>query len=300
MAPHSSTLAWKIPWTEGPGGLQSMGSLGVGHDWATSLSLSCTGEGNGNPLQCSCLENPRDGEPGGLPSMGSHRVGHNWNDSAVVAAKSRASMVKPRLQFRRPQFISWIGKIPWRRDRLPNPVVLGFPGGSVGKESACNVGDLGSSPGLGRSPGGGHGNPLASMGFPGGSDGKESACNAGDLGSIPGLGRSLEKGTATQTSILAWRIPWTEEPGRLQSIGLQKAGHDWATFTSAKSTLALCKNEEGRLEEMADSQCRAGKVNRHWAPSCARKCSKSDVNMLRRYWGQLAGVSQGESEHQNK
>ena len=63
MAPHSSTLAWKIPWTEEPGGLQSMGSWRVGHDWATSLSLSlsCIGEGNGNPLQCSCLENPRDG-----------------------------------------------------------------------------------------------------------------------------------------------------------------------------------------------------------------------------------------------
>ena len=61
MAPHSSTLAWKIPWTEGPGGLQSMGSWRVGHDWATSLSLSCMGEGNGNPLQCSYLENPRDG-----------------------------------------------------------------------------------------------------------------------------------------------------------------------------------------------------------------------------------------------
>ena len=59
MAPHSSTLAWKIPWTEEPGGLQSMGSLRVGHDCATSLS--CIGEGNGNPLQCSCLENPRDG-----------------------------------------------------------------------------------------------------------------------------------------------------------------------------------------------------------------------------------------------
>ena len=61
MAPHSSTLAWKIPWTEEPGGLQSMGSLRVGHDSATLLSLSCIGEGNGNPLQCSCLENPRDG-----------------------------------------------------------------------------------------------------------------------------------------------------------------------------------------------------------------------------------------------
>ena len=111
MAPYSSTLAWNIPWMEEPGRLQSMGSLRVGHDWATSLSLftimhrrrkwqptpvllpeishglrsligyspldreesdmterlhfhlslSCIGEGNGNPLQCSCLENPRDG-----------------------------------------------------------------------------------------------------------------------------------------------------------------------------------------------------------------------------------------------
>ena len=60
MAPHFSTLAWQIPWMEEPGRLQSMGSLGVGHDWETSLSLSCIGEGNCDPLQCSCLENPRD------------------------------------------------------------------------------------------------------------------------------------------------------------------------------------------------------------------------------------------------
>ena len=53
-----------------------------------------------------------------------------------------------------------VGKIPWKRDRLSTPVFLGFPGGSEGKESTCNVGDLGSIPGLGRSPGGGHGNPL--------------------------------------------------------------------------------------------------------------------------------------------
>ena len=64
MATHSSTLAWKIPWMEEPGRLQTMGSLRVRHDWVTSLpfSLSCTGEGNGNPLQCSCLQNP--GEEG--------------------------------------------------------------------------------------------------------------------------------------------------------------------------------------------------------------------------------------------
>ena len=59
MAPHSSTLSWKIQWMEEPGRLESMGSLRVRHNWATSLSL--IGEGNGNPLQCSCLENPRDG-----------------------------------------------------------------------------------------------------------------------------------------------------------------------------------------------------------------------------------------------
>ena len=62
MAPHSSTLAWKIPWAEEPGGLQSMESLES--DTTARLhfhfSLSCIGEGNGNPLQCSCLENPRD------------------------------------------------------------------------------------------------------------------------------------------------------------------------------------------------------------------------------------------------
>ena len=53
-----------------------------------------------------------------------------------------------------------VGKIPWRRDRLPSPVFLGFPGGSGGKESTYNVGDLGSIPGLGRARGGGHDKPL--------------------------------------------------------------------------------------------------------------------------------------------
>ena len=67
MAPHSSTLAWKIPWMEEPGGLQSMGSLSrtrlsdFTFTFHFHFSLSCIGEGNGNPLQCSCLENPRDG-----------------------------------------------------------------------------------------------------------------------------------------------------------------------------------------------------------------------------------------------
>ena len=63
-------------------------------------------------------------------------------------------------------------------------------------------------------------------GFPGGSDDIESACNAGELGSTPGQVDPLEKETAAHSSILAWRTPWTEEPGGLQSVGLQRVGHD--------------------------------------------------------------------------
>ena len=58
---------------------------------------------------------------------------------------------------------------------------------------------------------------------------KNPLANAGDVrdtGSIPGLGRSLEEGMATHSSILAWRISWTEEPGGLQSTGPQRGGHD--------------------------------------------------------------------------
>ena len=62
--------------------------------------------------------------------------------------------------------------------------------------------------------------------YPGHSDGKESACNTGDPGLIPGSGDPLEKGMATHSSILAWRIPWTEELGRLQSTGSERFGHD--------------------------------------------------------------------------
>ena len=97
MATHYSTLAWKIPWTEEPGRLQSMGSRRVGHNGVTSLSLFTflhwrrkwqptpvflPGEsrGRGSLVGCSPWE------PGGLPSMGLHRVGHDWSDLAAAAA----------------------------------------------------------------------------------------------------------------------------------------------------------------------------------------------------------------------
>ena len=130
MAPHSSTLAWKIPWTEEPGRLQSMASLSVRHDWATSLhfhalekemathsivlawripgmgepgglpskrcpgvrfyhfhfSLSCIGEGNGNSLHCSCLENPTDGGAWWAAVYGVALSQTDWSDLAAAAA----------------------------------------------------------------------------------------------------------------------------------------------------------------------------------------------------------------------
>ena len=82
--------------------------------------------------------------------------------------ESSVSVGRICLQCRRPRLNSWVRKIHWRRDKLPTPVFLGCPCGSADKESACN---------------------------------------AGDLGLIPGWEDPLEKGKATHSSILAWRIP---------------------------------------------------------------------------------------------
>ena len=66
--------------------------------------------------------------------------------------------------------------------------------------------------------------------------GEESACNAGDMGSIPGSGRSPEKGMATHSSILAWKIPWTEEPDGLQSMGVAKSQTQLNDFHTSVAT----------------------------------------------------------------
>ena len=93
---------------------------------------------------------------------------------------------KIHLHCRRPQFNSWIRKIPWRRDRLPTPVFLGFPGGPDGKESACNIGDLGLIPAL----------------------------NSW-VGKIP-----WRRAWQPPPVFLPGESPWTEEPGGLQSMRL--------------------------------------------------------------------------------
>ena len=68
---------------------------------------------------------------------------YSWASLVALLVKNPPAMQETPVD-------SWVGKVPWRRDRLPNPVFLGFPRSSVGKESACNVGDLGLIPGLGR------------------------------------------------------------------------------------------------------------------------------------------------------
>ena len=154
MAPHSSTLAWKIPWTEKPGGLQSMGTLDMTERLHFHFSLLCIGEGNGNPLQCSCLENPRDsgawwaavyGVTQGRTRLKRFSSSSSHSINIFLMPLFEASLVThmpknlPAVQETQVQYLGW--KEPW------------------------------------------------------------------------------EKGMATHSSILVWKIPWTEEPARLQSMG---------------------------------------------------------------------------------
>ena len=105
MASHSSTLAWKIPWMEEPGKLQSMGSLRVGQTERLHFhfSLSCIGEGNGNPLQCSCLENPRDGGACGAAVYG---VTQNWIWLKWLSSSSSSSSLSKEASIKIPKVLS--------------------------------------------------------------------------------------------------------------------------------------------------------------------------------------------------
>ena len=94
MAPHSSTLDWQIPWMKEPDRLKSVGSLRVGHDWATSLSLFTFmhWRRKWQPIVLA-WGIPGTGEPGGLLSVGSHRVGHDWINLAAAAAMGPDAMI---------------------------------------------------------------------------------------------------------------------------------------------------------------------------------------------------------------
>ena len=114
-APHSSTLAWKLPWTEEPGGLQSMGLLS--QTWQRPhfhFSLSCIGEGNGNPLQCSCLENPRVGG-----ALWAAIYGVAQSQTRLTRLSSSSSSKESTCQCKRHSLDPWVGRNPWRRKWQP-------------------------------------------------------------------------------------------------------------------------------------------------------------------------------------
>ena len=177
IATHSSTLAWKIPWMEEPGRLQSMGSLRV-QAWLSIFTFTfhfhALAKEMATHSSSLAWRIPGMEEPGGLPSMGSHRVRHDWSDLAAAAAfNKKVSKFSIGPQHMK---VTWI-LFNWQvtgtiinlfeglkwvspSNRLS---FIGFPHGSVVKNPLANAGeaeDSGSIPGSGKSTGGGNGNPL--------------------------------------------------------------------------------------------------------------------------------------------
>ena len=133
-----------------------------------------------------------------------------------------SSLLSPRVR----QFCSVVTHKGGKLESCLTCLILVFLDGSASKECACDAGDtggLGSIPGLGRSPGGGD--------FPVAQTVKNLPVRQETRVWSLGWGVPLEKGIAIHSSILAWRILWTEKPGGLQSVGSQRVGHDWATNT---------------------------------------------------------------------
>ena len=129
--------------------------------WVQSLGWEDTLEkGKSTQTYYSGLENSKDyivhGVAKSLASLSDFHF--HWIPVAQLLKNPLAMQETPR-------FNSWVRKIPWRRDRPPSPIFLGFSCGSAGKESACKAGNLGSTPGLARSPGEGKGYPLQYSGL---------------------------------------------------------------------------------------------------------------------------------------
>ena len=152
MAPHSSTLAWKIPWMEEPGRLQSMGLLRERLHF--QFSLSCIGEGNGNLLQCSCLENLRGG---GVWWADVYGIAQSWTRLKRLSSSSSSYLEIEVI-------IRPIAKSIWYFHKKANKyhciANMYFLVGSVVKNLLANAWDAGLIPGLERSPGEGNGKPL--------------------------------------------------------------------------------------------------------------------------------------------
>ena len=162
MAPHSSTLAWKIPWTEEPGRLYVVHGVAKSRtrlsDFTFTFHFPALEKEMATHSSVLAWRIPGTGEPSGLPPMGSHRIGHDWSDLAAAALHIGASLVAQMVK------------------RL------------------CEVQET----------------RVWSLGWE----------------------DPLEKEMAAHSSTLAWKVPRTEEPGRLQFMGLQRVGQDWVTSLS--------------------------------------------------------------------
>ena len=237
-----STLAWKIPWTEGPGRLQSMRSLGVRHDWATSLSLF-TFMHRRRKWQPTPVFLPGESQGWRAWWAAIYGIAQSWirlkplSSSSSSILKSPSSPIEllfssvllmfapcvldlwhscwmdPFINIECPSLSPitvWLYNHVLRQSCLIHcnfilNNILGFPGSSASKESACNAGDPGS---IARLP-----TPVF-LGFPGGSDGKESGLQCGRLG-FDSWGRAWQPTPA----FLPGESPWTEEPSGLPSTG---------------------------------------------------------------------------------
>ena len=154
MAPHSSTLAWKIPWMEEPGRLQSMGSLRVGQDWATSLSLFTFMHWR-RKWQLTPVFLPGESQGWGI-LVGCCLWGRTESDTTEVTQQQRLSY-----EIWHCVYVESKKKKMYKWTCLQKAVLSwGLPCGSDGKESACSAGDLHLIPGWEKSPGEGNGSPL--------------------------------------------------------------------------------------------------------------------------------------------
>ena len=201
MAPHSSTFAWKIPWTEEPGRLHSpWGRWGSDStEWLHfHFSLSCIGEGNGNPLQCSCLENPRDG---GAWWAAIYGVAQSWTRLKWLNSSSSSSHEAPAFRFS--LGISHLS--------------LNKPNGNPLHYSCLE-------------------NPMGGAWWAAVHGVAKSRTRLSGF-TFPFHFHALEKEMATHSNVLAWRIPEMGEPGGLPSVGSHRVGHDWSDLVAAANQI---------------------------------------------------------------
>ena len=200
MAPHSSTLGWKNP-MDGGAWWAAVHGVAKSRTWLSDFIFTFYFHALEKEMvtHCSVLAwgIPGTGEPGGLPFMGSHRVGHDWSDLAAAAAAAR--LIKKRTEIKETKYVIFKRVDILSLNNIPKNI----------NRSMSNF----SCSWWGK--GGGEGDSLSKL-----------------QGVSVSQGYLLEKAMAPHSSTPAWKIPWTEEPGRLQSMRSLRVGRNRATSLS--------------------------------------------------------------------